>query len=93
MKIIVQKYGGTSVKNARRIKRVAKRIIGLKKKDTGVVVVVSAMGDTTDELLALARRGAFALQGSLGHPQRLGFGQFAAGISPRHHVIGLGRDR
>lgn len=56
MRIIVQKYGGTSVKNAARIRRVAKRIVGLKRDDTGVVVVVSAMGDTTDKLLALARK-------------------------------------
>lgn len=53
-KIIVQKYGGSSVANIDRIIAVAKRIIGTKKKNNRMVVVVSALGDTTDELEALA---------------------------------------
>lgn len=54
MNIVVQKYGGTSVGSVERIKNVAKRII--KKKESGhqVVVVVSAMGKSTDELVKLA---------------------------------------
>jgi aspartate kinase len=50
----VQKYGGSSVADAERIKRVAERIVATKKDGNDVVVVVSAMGDTTDELIDLA---------------------------------------
>ena len=53
-KIIVRKYGGTSVKNPERIKAVADRIKRYKDKGYSVVVVVSAMGKTTDELIDLA---------------------------------------
>ena len=53
-KIIVQKYGGSSVANIDRIKAVAKRIVSCKKKHNHLVVVVSALGDTTDELEELA---------------------------------------
>ena len=53
-KIIVQKYGGTSVKNAERIKAVAQRIKGYVDDGYHVVVVVSAMGKTTDDLIDLA---------------------------------------
>ena len=52
--IIVQKYGGSSVANIDRIKAVAKRILSAKTKRNGLVVVVSALGDTTDELEELA---------------------------------------
>jgi aspartate kinase len=52
--LVVQKYGGSSVANAERIKRVAERIVAARKAGNEVVVVVSAMGDTTDELLDLA---------------------------------------
>ncbi|MGB2631219.1 MAG: aspartate kinase [Candidatus Omnitrophota bacterium] len=52
--IIVQKYGGTSVANPKKIAGVAKRVAGYKKKGYDVVVVVSALGGTTDELLKLA---------------------------------------
>lgn len=55
MKIIVQKYGGTSVATVERIKNVARRVIETKEKGYLPVVVVSAMGDTTDQLIALAR--------------------------------------
>ncbi|WP_344079110.1 aspartate kinase [Luedemannella helvata] len=56
MALIVQKYGGSSVKDAERIKRVAERIVAARKAGDDVVVVVSAMGDTTDELLDLAHQ-------------------------------------
>lgn len=52
--LIVQKYGGSSVANIDRIKRVARRIIETKEQGKKVVVVVSAMGDTTDDLIELA---------------------------------------
>jgi aspartate kinase len=54
--LVVQKYGGSSVADADGIKRVAQRIVATKKAGNSVVVVVSAMGDTTDELLDLARQ-------------------------------------
>jgi aspartate kinase len=54
--LIVQKYGGTSVANAERINAVADRIARRKASGDDVVAVVSAMGDTTDELLALAHQ-------------------------------------
>jgi len=54
--IVVQKYGGSSVADAQGIKRVAQRIVETKKAGHDVVVVVSAMGDTTDGLLALAHQ-------------------------------------
>jgi aspartate kinase len=52
--LVVQKYGGSSVENAERVKRVAERVVATRKRGDDVVVVVSAMGDTTDELLDLA---------------------------------------
>jgi aspartate kinase len=54
MAVIVQKYGGSSVANAEKIRNVARRISAAKEKGNKVVAVVSAMGDTTDDLLALA---------------------------------------
>jgi aspartate kinase len=54
--LVVQKYGGSSVATAERIKRVAERIVAARKAGNEVVVVVSAMGDTTDELLDLAHQ-------------------------------------
>jgi aspartate kinase len=56
MGLIVQKFGGTSVANAERIHRAAKRAIETKQRGNQVVVVVSAMGDTTDDLLDLAKQ-------------------------------------
>ncbi|MCG5215728.1 aspartate kinase [Streptosporangium sp. KLBMP 9127] len=56
MALVVQKYGGSSVVDASSIKRVAQRIVATKKAGNDVVVVVSAMGDTTDELLDLAQQ-------------------------------------
>jgi aspartate kinase len=54
MPLIVQKYGGSSVADAEKIKNVARRIIKTKEAGNDVVVVVSAMGDTTDDLIKLA---------------------------------------
>lgn len=56
MALIVQKYGGSSLESAERIRRVAERIVETKKQGNDVVVVCSAMGDTTDELLDLAEQ-------------------------------------
>ncbi len=56
MSLIVQKFGVSSVADAESIKRVAKRIVETRKAGNEVVVVVSAMGDTTDELLDLAEQ-------------------------------------
>ena len=58
MPIVVQKYGGSSVADVARIKQVAERIMRTKASGYDVAVVVSAMGDTTDELLTLARQVA-----------------------------------
>ncbi len=56
MALVVQKYGGSSVANADGIKRVAQRIVASRKAGHSVVAVVSAMGDTTDDLHDLAKR-------------------------------------
>ena len=56
MALVVQKYGGSSVADADGIKRVAQRIVVTRKAGHSVVVVVSAMGDSTDELHDLARQ-------------------------------------
>ena len=56
MGIVVQKYGGSSVADAAAVKRVARRIVEAKKAGNDVVVAVSAMGDTTDDLLSLAEQ-------------------------------------
>ncbi len=56
MSLIVQKYGGSSVANSEKIMRVAERVIRTKKAGHKVVVVVSAMGDMTDDLIKLADR-------------------------------------
>jgi aspartate kinase len=55
-KLIIQKYGGSSVANPERIKKVAERIISCARGGNSVVVVISAMGDSTDELVTLAKR-------------------------------------
>ncbi len=52
--LIIQKFGGSSVANPERIQRVAQRVVETKRQGHNVVVVVSALGDTTDELVALA---------------------------------------
>jgi len=56
MSVIVQKYGGSSVADVEKIRRVAARVAKTRAQGHEVVVVVSAMGDTTDELLALAQK-------------------------------------
>jgi aspartate kinase len=63
MALVVQKYGGSSVADAEGIKRVAKRIVATKQAGNQVVVVVSAMGDTTDDLIDLANQVAPAPPG------------------------------
>jgi len=55
-KLIVQKFGGSSVANVERIQNVAKRVVGYRKQGYNLVVVVSALGDTTDELITLANK-------------------------------------
>ena len=55
MALIVQKYGGSSVADTESIKRVAKRVVETEKKGNKVAVVVSAMGDTTDDLIPSVR--------------------------------------
>src|SRR5213593_1546876 len=56
MSIVVQKYGGSSVADVAKLRRVAERVMRTRRQGHDVVVVVSAMGDTTDELLALAKQ-------------------------------------
>src|SRR5262250_2382157 len=56
MALIVQKFGGTSVADAGRIRHVAKRILASRRQGHDVVVVVSAPGDMTDELISMARQ-------------------------------------
>src|SRR2546422_4750922 len=56
MAIVVQKYGGSSVADATRLKKVAERVMKTRREGHDVVVVVSAMGDTTDDLVALAKQ-------------------------------------
>src|SRR5688500_16202254 len=56
MAIVVQKYGGSSVADADKLRKVAERVMATRKLGHDVVVVVSAMGDTTDDLLTLAKK-------------------------------------
>lgn len=56
MSVIVQKFGGTSVANPDRIKNVARRVVATRRAGHDVVVVVSAPGDMTDDLIAMARQ-------------------------------------
>jgi aspartate kinase len=56
MAIVVQKYGGSSVADVQKLRQVAERVMRTRKQGHEVVVVVSAMGDTTDELLAMAKQ-------------------------------------
>ncbi|MBU3184146.1 aspartate kinase [Clostridium estertheticum] len=55
MSVVVQKYGGSSVGTTEKIKKIAQSIIKRKDEDTDLVIVVSAMGDTTDDLLSLSK--------------------------------------
>ena len=56
MSLIVQKYGGSSAADVEKVKAIARRVIATKEKGNQVVVVISAMGDTTDDLLSLAHQ-------------------------------------
>ncbi len=56
MAIVVQKYGGTSVADVQKLRQVAQRVMRTREQGHDVVVVVSAMGDTTDDLLAMAKQ-------------------------------------
>lgn len=63
MALVVQKYGGSSVADAASIKRVAARIVDTQRAGNQVTVVVSAMGDSTDELMDLAQQVSPTLLG------------------------------
>ncbi|HET7321524.1 MAG TPA: hypothetical protein VFI96_03445, partial [Longimicrobiaceae bacterium] len=70
MSLIVQKYGGTSVGTPERIRAVAERVAAARRRGDELVVVVSAMGKATDELLGLA--GAVAGEGAARrHPREV----------------------
>jgi aspartate kinase len=69
MPIIVQKYGGSSVADVEKLGRVADRVVAARREGADVVVVVSAMGKTTDGLLALARQTA-VWEGRAADPHR-----------------------
>ena len=56
MSLIVQKFGGSSVADAEGVKRVARRVVDTQKAGNDVVVVVSAMGDTTDDCSTLPQK-------------------------------------
>ena len=56
MQVIVQKYGGSSVSTVEKIRAVAEKIVQVRRQGRAIVVVVSAMGDTTDHLVELARQ-------------------------------------
>jgi aspartate kinase len=56
MAVVVQKYGGSSVADVQKLRQVAERVVRTKQQGDEVVVVVSAMGDTTDDLLAMAKQ-------------------------------------
>lgn len=55
MEVVVQKYGGSSVGTTEKIKGIAQSVVNRKKQNTDLVIVVSAMGDTTDDLLSLSK--------------------------------------
>jgi aspartate kinase len=89
--LVVQKYGGSSVADAEAIKRVAARIVTTKEAGHDVVVVVSAMGDTTDELLDLAKRVSDNPPGReldmlLTAGERVSMAVLAMAIADRGHV-------
>jgi aspartate kinase len=70
MPVIVQKYGGSSVADVEKIARVADRVVQTRREGHDVVVVVSAMGKTTDELIGLARRTAETASSAAEPPRR-----------------------
>ena len=69
MALIVQKYGGTSVGDPGRIRRVAERVCRYRRAGHDLVVVVSAMGDTTDDLVSLA--GSVSADAAKRHPREM----------------------
>jgi aspartate kinase len=69
--LLVQKYGGTSVGSPERIQAVARRVVEARRRGDRVVVVVSAMGDTTDDLLTLATRVAGDAGAAKRHPREM----------------------
>ena len=69
--LIVQKYGGSSVGSPERIRSVARRVMAARRAGSDLVVVVSAMGDTTDDLLALAERVAGGSGVAERHPREM----------------------
>ena len=82
MALVVQKYGGSSVADADRIRRVAERIVETKKAGNNVVVVVSAMGNTTDALLDLAVDTAHAA----GRAETIAYGALSPSPTDRRGV-------
>ena len=95
MPLIVQKFGGSSLADAESVKRVARRIVATKAEGHQVVVVVSAMGDTTDELLDLAEQvspqpPARELDMLLTSGERISMALLAMAISDRILVMGHG---
>src|SRR5688572_29619855 len=79
MSVIVQKYGGSSVADVHKIGQVADRVVATRRAGHDVVVVVSAMGKTTDELITLARRSAATSAAASGEPA-------SAGAPPRREL-------
>ena len=71
MPLTVQKYGGTSVGSPERIRAVARRIVRARRAGSAMVVVVSAMGDSTDDLLRLAREVTGGDRAALDHPREM----------------------
>lgn len=69
--LLVQKFGGSSVASTDRIRAVAKRIAAARRAGNQMVVVVSAMGDTTDDLLVLARDLTGGMRAALDHPREM----------------------
>lgn len=69
--LIVQKYGGSSVKSPERLRAVAKRVAAAKKRGHQLVVVVSAMGDTTDDLVTLAAEVVEHRRAAAKHPREM----------------------
>lgn len=69
--LTVQKYGGSSVGSPERIRAVAKRVVKARRGGSDMVVVVSAMGDSTDDLLELAREVTQGEQAAVEHPREM----------------------
>lgn len=71
MTLTIQKYGGTSVGSPERIRAVARRIVRARRAGSAMVVVVSAMGDSTDDLLSLAREVTGGELAAVDHPREM----------------------